>query len=797
MADPLRRRPSVAGPGLVRPSRVDGGQEALASANALQGIARAASQVSRNFRVLEDERQAERDRSTAAEVRGAISVETDDEGRARLNLPLEQAAAIENDDARWQALSLGSVSAARNHLRERISDLEGEMPLDLEGQREALEQTLTQLVEGVDPVISTAVSADLEGRIGAHLGQVQAQVNRRDVEETRDQVALDMDALMAEASTLIEQYGPGALESEAYQTVQASLETKYLELENPALGFTRADIDRIRRGNDLQQEQGVARHTLDGVVSSEGFEAAYATLDELSAGMQLTAAERAAWERPLRQHLNQSFTRANQARIAADRAEAEEERNRAQAQANLYHTMRVDVARGRVSYDDLEGALESGRISVAQWANLNLSLMSENTNAAADFSLLQSGLPLDQDNSDHRRAVGRVFDQAIEELGGMAGLAENPDTFRQVALGVAQEYNIIPETLESGVRAQIYSGDPDQIAGALDVLSSLNREAPSATRRAFSEEMVGHAAVWEASVAGGMSRAEATAMVVRAQEVSRDPGNEIRRQRANEFAQGVDAGDIEQIFQQDAGGFWGGRAQFRDDLGPEADAAVSLYRRFYSEAYGMGYNEPQAKAFAEAGLRRSYGVTRIYNGRARLMQHPPEAYYPDFGDDGAWMREQLLSDVREAVGEDVRAEQITLVSDRDTAREASQGRLPSYSVVYQDETGALQAMPGRYSFDADDVAAEARRGLDASVSEARNQRAVALEELPLRQLDVLRRLSESASSSNPDLLRNFRDADRLRELDDEMARLEAEIGPERIEAWEARRRQDARAAAGL
>ncbi|MBL4539288.1 MAG: hypothetical protein JKP96_11500, partial [Oceanicaulis sp.] len=57
--------------------------------------------------------------------------------------------------------------------------------------------------------------------------------------------------------------------------------------------------------------------------------------------------------------------------------------------------------------------------------------------------------------------------------------------------------------------------------------------------------------------------------------------------------------------------------------------------------------------------------------------------------------------------------------------------------------------------------------------------------------------SESASSSNPDLLRNFRDADRLRELDDEMARLEAEIGPERIEAWEARRRQDARAAAGL
>ncbi|MBL4544450.1 MAG: hypothetical protein JKP95_00460 [Oceanicaulis sp.] len=68
------------------------------------------------------------------------------------------------------------------------------MPLDLEGQREALEQTLTQLVEGVDPVISTAVSADLEGRIGAHLGQVQAQVNRRDVEETRDQVALDMDA---------------------------------------------------------------------------------------------------------------------------------------------------------------------------------------------------------------------------------------------------------------------------------------------------------------------------------------------------------------------------------------------------------------------------------------------------------------------------------------------------------------------------------------------------------------------------------------------------------------------------
>ncbi|MBL4544451.1 MAG: hypothetical protein JKP95_00465 [Oceanicaulis sp.] len=53
----------------------------------------------------------------------------------------------------------------------------------------------------------------------------------------------------------------------------------------------------------------------------------------------------------------------------------------------------MDVARGRVSYDDLEGALESGRISVAQWANLNLSLMSENTNAAADFSLLQSGLP--------------------------------------------------------------------------------------------------------------------------------------------------------------------------------------------------------------------------------------------------------------------------------------------------------------------------------------------------------------------------------------------------------------------
>ena len=797
MADPLRRLPSVAGPGLVRPSRVEGGQEALASANALQSVARAASEVSRNFRVLEDEKQAERDRSAAAEVRGAISIETDEEGRARLNLPLEQAAAIENDDARWQALSLGSVSAARNHLRERISDLEAQMPLDPEGQRAALEETLAQLVEGVDPVIATAVSADLESRIGAHLGQVQAQVNRRDVQETRDQVALDMDALMAEASTLIEQYGPEAVESEAYQTVQASLETKYLELENPALGFTRADIERMRRANGLQLEQGVARHTLDGVVSSEGFEAAYSALDELSSGMQLTASERAEWERPLRQHLNQSFTRANQARIAADRAQAEEESNRAQAQANFYHRMRVDVARGQVSYEDLESALDGGQISVAQWANLNLSLMSENSSAAEDFALLQSGAPLDQDNADHRRAVGRVFDQAIEELGGMAGLADNPDTFRQVALGVAQEYNIIPESLESGLRAQIYSGDPEQIAGALDVLSTLNREAPSATRRAFSEEMVGHAAVWEASVGGGMSRAEATAMVVRAQEVSREPGNDLRRQRANQFAQGVDAGDIEQIFRTDAGGFWGGRAQFRDDLGPEADAAVSLYRRFYTEAYGMGYNEPQAKAFAEAGLRRSYGVTRIYNGRARLMQHPPEAYYPDFGDDGEWMREQLLSDVRATVGPDVEPGQISLVSDRITAREASQGRLPSYSVVFQDETGVLQAMPGRYSFDPEPLANEARRSLDASVGQARAERAAALEDLPLRQLDVLRRLSESASSSNPDLLRNFRDGDRVRELDDEIARLEAEIGPERIEAWDARRRQDARAAAGL
>lgn len=129
---------------------------------------------------------------------------------------------------------------------------------------------------------------------------------------------------------------------------------------------------------------------------------------------------------------------------------------------------------------------------------------------------------------------------------------------------------------------------------------------------------------------------------------------------------------------------------------------MDQYKKVFVDAFAEnGGDTEMAKKTAQKVIAKDYGLSSV-TGRTEFMRNPPEKIYPSIGGSHEYITEQLGKDVVDYLGlkhDEFDLNNVMLRADRRTGKEINSGKLPSYNVVYRDDEGVLQRLPGRWAPD--------------------------------------------------------------------------------------------------
>jgi hypothetical protein len=129
---------------------------------------------------------------------------------------------------------------------------------------------------------------------------------------------------------------------------------------------------------------------------------------------------------------------------------------------------------------------------------------------------------------------------------------------------------------------------------------------------------------------------------------------------------------------------------------------MDQYKKVFVDAFAEnGGDTEMAKKTAQKVIAKDYGLSSV-TGRTEFMRNPPEKIYPSIGGSHEYITEQLGKDVVDYLGlkqDEFDLNNVMLRADRRTGKEINSGKLPSYNVIYRDDEGVLQRLPGRWAPD--------------------------------------------------------------------------------------------------
>jgi hypothetical protein len=152
----------------------------------------------------------------------------------------------------------------------------------------------------------------------------------------------------------------------------------------------------------------------------------------------------------------------------------------------------------------------------------------------------------------------------------------------------------------------------------------------------------------------------------------------------------------------------------QNDTAPQNTAQQGMLERLYQNAFSRHYREMNqsdpdaveaAKVLAQTEVKRTLGVSQVMGNVNRTM-YPPEAVLPKVGGSHEWIKRQVM----DAVAIDVssrnkgakvpagptKPENVWVVGDSTTGHEVNSGRVPTYTILYQDDKGVLQRIEARW-----------------------------------------------------------------------------------------------------
>ena len=261
-------------------------------------------------------------------------------------------------------------------------------------------------------------------------------------------------------------------------------------------------------------------------------------------------------------------------------------------------------------------------------------------------------------------AVNKVYRKDIADLTG----AEK--------VQFASSVNQVPEQLENEITNSLYSGDIQQAADAADMISRLDDvqgmpEYFTAQDRAYAEQITDLMEVYPPEEAIRLARKNT------------DPRDKDRIESRKALIK-------EEFSQED----WEDGAE--SAIGPffgSIDAMIMPqvskdYQTAFEANFIAGMSASKAEKAAKKELKKLYT-----NWNGRPMKYAPDKYYAVNGDSD-WIVSDLTKALKENIAGSPDIDDVYLISDDRTSREASQGK-PSYLVRYKIKDG-WDTLMGRY-----------------------------------------------------------------------------------------------------
>jgi hypothetical protein len=321
---------------------------------------------------------------------------------------------------------------------------------------------------------------------------------------------------------------------------------------------------------------------------------------------------------------------------------------------------------------------------------------------------------LDPEDGDTRKLV----DKAWKTTGGNQMLAQFDPTAASTLAGWVKNHGVVPSSALSVLNAMAKNGSEDQRVYAYQMVNQMEAIRPgvvdSSGAKTGLQKDADRFRYYVEDL--GLGQADALKRLEEMRSPEFKGKEDARRTDARKLTGKMQVSELSDAFDSS---IWSRRPDIAGDP-RRGDILLSTYKRAFEDHYIETGDEDQARTLAMKDLRRSFNVSSVSGDSKRVMKHPPELYYAPINGEHTWITEQLVADVKAATGKDIPADRIFIEANRATdeaitAAPAGQVPRPVYAVVYKDENGAYQTIPGKL-FKPDESAAR-NKATAAAVAE--------------------------------------------------------------------------------
>lgn len=271
----------------------------------------------------------------------------------------------------------------------------------------------------------------------------------------------------------------------------------------------------------------------------------------------------------------------------------------------------------------------------------------------------------------------------------LSGLSTNdPAAQDKLTYGVAKAGFMPREAMYNLLAA---SSRPETAPEALAYLATLDKNYPTALQRSgMSTDDVARVRLFGQMAEVSMDPRDTYAKLEAMRAVHQNKTPEAVDKEAQKQMKKSGLVTPEAIFSRIETDEWGPSDMVYPKEGPVATSMLLDGKKAYTAGYRATGTEEGALLYMDTYLKQHWGPSEV-GGAPRFVRNPPENYYEPVADSYQW----LDADVRGTLGLDA-STSYALIGDPKTAKEAEEGKLPTYMVYVEPKDGYPYVEPRRW-----------------------------------------------------------------------------------------------------
>ena len=627
-----------------------------------------------------------------------------------------------------KSLENAYLAGLSNDTREQIAAIEAENSDNIAQFNDKVEGYLAGALKEVDPSVQDQFIQFADNQITNARIRVHANTVRKNKRIADSESALAIQDFGNEAATLARQgnvTGSAEAIANAFGVIDGMVESESITPDRAA---------KMKREIERESSEQSLRLKFDGIIEDQGIQGAQTELEKLEGkpAKGWTPDEWQTFTRSVQADINQEAVRFSKQQAAIKAASAREVSN-----LKIKASTGIDVGTGKqVSPSEIIGETErmfnEGKISGNERSSIITSVIDGQKKAAEDALISQkvaqkldgnASIALTQKEVDF--AWGKDYQGAVQKL---------PPELQNASIAqFVNDTKIIPKQVNTQIKQNLISDDPDVVSNAADLINRLD-----SVRGVNDVKLTPNERSFASTVTGLM------------QNMTSDEAIKLARQNTNPN----DSGRVEarkQIIKDEKykeNYMDTVESEFTGFFGADVDQVAlgqltKEYSTLFEQHFIAGMSEGAAEEKAIQLMERNWGETKATT-KTRMIKYPPEDFYQVNGS-VEYIQEDLWRSVKTAnIGlPEFESDDLVLISDETTSREASVGR-PSYMVMIdQGEQGLFPLVSFRYTPNFEEQIEKTKTENEKRLEQERGQ-AITLEE----QQEAINRLFQNTRYLN-------------------------------------------------